>query len=76
MKQALAGMPEVWSRGTRAASIQQLPELESGEAGTAETPPLIYGPPATGVAEQARRRKQGVQKEDPVILFEVGQGQP
>ncbi len=30
-----------------AASIQQLPELESGKAATAETLPLVYGSPGT-----------------------------
>ncbi len=40
-----------------AAPVQQPPELKSGEAGTAEMPPLVYGPP--GACRRRYRRRRG-----------------
>ncbi len=65
-----------------AAPTQQAQKLESDKGENAKTPPLVYGPPGTCrrsswcFAEQARRRKWGVQEEDPVLLSDLRQGQP
>ncbi len=64
-----------------AATAQQPPELQNGEGEAAEMPLPVYEPPGKanridGVAEQTRRSKRGVHKEDPMLLLHIGQGQP
>ncbi len=73
MKQALTGHIKLRFAGQAPEREYDWPWCRGGDF-TGLLVPVDDG--LDGVAEQARRRKRGVQKEDPVLLSYVGQGQP